>query len=233
MWHWFKQDEYQKLESLHSQTVTEPLLQPFFSMPLPERDEDIRCRDTLVLDFETSGFDSQTDQVLSMGWVTITHGQIQLKTARHILIANHHKVNPEAAKVHHLLPEKLNKQGVSLVEAFSELLLSMQGKVLVAHGCVIEKSFIQAYLQRHYGIEQLPILWIDTLKIEQKRQALRKDRPDFRLAAVRKRYGLPEYMAHHALVDAVATAELYLAQLHGLFAQEKATVHSLLTFSQR
>lgn len=232
MWHWFKPDEYRQLEMLRSQTVTDPLLTPFFDLPLPERDQDIRLCDTLVLDFETSGFDSQVDQVLSMGWVAIRHGQVQLKTAQHLLIANHHKVNPEAAKVHHLLPERLSQQGVDMALAFSELLLAMQGKVVVAHGCVIEKSFIQHYLLRHYGIERLPILWVDTLKIEQKRQALRKDRPDFRLAAVRKRYGLPEYMAHHALVDAVGTAELYLAQLHGLFAQEKAPVEAVLKYSQ-
>ena len=41
---------------------------------------------------------------------------------------------------------------------------------------------------------------------------------DFRLASIRKRHGLPEYPAHGALIDAVATGELYLALLKKRFA---------------
>ncbi|QIK74585.1 hypothetical protein [Nocardioides piscis] len=34
-----------------------------------------------------------------------------------------------------------------------------------------------------------------------------------RLDAARKRFGLPRYSAHHALTDAIAAAELLLAQV--------------------
>ena len=35
----------------------------------------------------------------------------------------------------------------------------------------------------------------------------------YRLGAARQRYGLPEYRAHDALTDALAAAELFLAQI--------------------
>ncbi len=56
---------------------------------------------------------------------------------------------------------------------------------------------------------------VDTLLLE---EAIlrRKDAPimpgDLRLQACRERYNLPNYPAHNALVDALATAELLQAQ---------------------
>ena len=44
--------------------------------------------------------------------------------------------------------------------------------------------------------------------------------------------GLPDYPAHHALMDAIATAELYLAQLHGLFGSSPAQLEVLMKASQ-
>jgi DNA polymerase-3 subunit epsilon len=36
------------------------------------------------------------------------------------------------------------------------------------------------------------------------------DRPALNLTVARRKYGLPDYQAHDALTDAVATAELFL-----------------------
>jgi DNA polymerase-3 subunit epsilon len=57
---------------------------------------------------------------------------------------------------------------------------------------------------------------VDTLELEH-RLVMTAWQPDppvgaLRLWAARERYGLPRTGPHHALVDAVACAELYLAQ---------------------
>lgn len=64
---------------------------------------------------------------------------------------------------------------------------------------------------------------VDTLEIEHKIQIeeacrfinlLKGAKPkSVRLGATRQRYDLPAYSAHHALTDAIATAELLQAQI--------------------
>lgn len=76
-------------------------------------------------------------------------------------------------------------------------------------------GFIREGLRRVYGAE-LPLLAIDTLQLERSRllrgQEVIKE-GSLRLGASRGRYGLPVYHAHNALTDALACAELFLAQI--------------------
>jgi DNA polymerase-3 subunit epsilon len=51
-------------------------------------------------------------------------------------------------------------------------------------------------------------------------QLLGKKPASIRLADSRARYGLPYYPPHHALTDAIGTAELFLAQLQHHFSPE-------------
>ena len=56
--------------------------------------------------------------------------------------------------------------------------------------------------------------WLCTLRLEQQRLARREQplqRGELTLATCRRRYQLPDYPAHNALWDALATAELLLA----------------------
>ena len=50
-----------------------------------------------------------------------------------------------------------------------------------------------------------------------------------RLWGARERYGLPEYRAHDPLVDALACAELYLAQVSELRDRGARTLRDLRT----
>lgn len=206
-------------------------LSALIDMPLPSASSDLKSLDTLVLDFETSGLDPEQDKVLSMGWVEIRQSQIRLSSARHILVNQPVLNGYESARIHHLRPETLRNCGVSEHHAFSQLFDVMKGKVIVAHGSVIEKRFLARYLTLHYGQINLPLVWLDTLKIEQYREQLRQVRRDWRLSSVRAAHGLPDYQAHNALNDAIATAELYLAQVHRLFDHQRAPLHVLARIS--
>ncbi|WP_418135139.1 hypothetical protein [Psychromonas sp. GE-S-Ul-11] len=55
---------------------------------------------------------------------------------------------------------------------------------------------------------------------------------DNRLTAVRKRYQLPQYNAHNALVDSLATAELLLAQIARIYRHKPVTLETLYKISQ-
>ncbi|MDO6544567.1 exonuclease domain-containing protein [Photobacterium sanguinicancri] len=233
---WFKSTPLKQLEAqrdrIATQVYPEPL-QSLVSTPLADTLTDARLLDVIVLDFETNGLNPQVHNVLSMGWVEITNGIINLGSARHYLIRSETAITGDSAMIHHLLPEQLNKAGLDEHRAFSHLLAAMAGKVVIAHGCVVEKGFLEHYVHQHYHISSLPIVWLDTLKIEQYRGQIRSTKPDWRLASIRKAYRLPDYPAHHALMDAIATAELYLAQLHGLFGSSPAKLEVLMKASQR
>jgi DNA polymerase-3 subunit epsilon len=83
------------------------------------------------------------------------------------------------------------------------------------HYAKIERDFLEAATKRVYG-KSLPFLMVDTMQIE-RRKLERTHQPiqsnQLRLANLREQYDLPRYGAHNALEDAVATAELFMAQL--------------------
>jgi DNA polymerase-3 subunit epsilon len=51
------------------------------------------------------------------------------------------------------------------------------------------------------------------------------DVPTLNLARARRKYGLPEYQAHDALTDAVATAELFLVLRKAVAARTLRDLH--------
>lgn len=223
---WFKHHPLVRLEQqrtgMSARASLPSQLLPLLELRFPTVEGDARSVDALVVDFETSGFDPEGDQILSMGWVEIQQGVIRLNSAHHYLISQEADVPSDTVKVHHLLPEVLQSQGLRFDEVFKRLFHAMEGKLLVAHGACIERDFTRQYIKRYFGLDDFPLLWLDTLKIEQYRQQMQTGKKDWRLASVRQNYHLPAYPAHHALMDAVATAELYLAQLNSLFAKNAA-----------
>ena len=180
--------------------------------PSPALSDLARETDFIILDLETTGLNSQKDLILSIGWVELTQGRIDLNSAQHMYINTDSQIKPETAIINHITPQMLS-EGVPISEAMVAFFKAAQGKMIVAHACVVEDNFIGQYLLKSHGLEKLPLLWLDTLCIEKKMaKAISTEDIDLTLASTRKRYGLPEYNSHNALADAVSTAELLLAQ---------------------
>ncbi|PFG56283.1 DNA polymerase-3 subunit epsilon [Vibrio sp. ES.051] len=219
--------ERNNLETAHLPASLNALLRT----PLPSAVADIKSLNTLVLDFETTGFDAEQDKVLSMGWVEVRQNQIHLGSARHVIINQPVAATADSVKIHHLRPETLDTFGIDEHAAFFQLFDAMVGKILIAHGSVMEKRFLESYVRAQFEQPTLPLIWLDTLKIEQYREKLRPVRSDWRLSSIREGHELPEYQAHNALSDAVATAELYLAQVDRLFGLDYAPLHVIADIS--
>lgn len=200
--------------------------------PCPALNELASDLDYLVLDFETTGLDSDVDLILSMGWVEMKKGKVDLATANHVFINTESQIRPETAVINHITPQMLS-DGVAIHDAMTAFFDTAKGKILVAHGCMIETNFIIQYLKAHYGLHQLPLLWLDTLCIEKHLgEAINQEALDVTLSATRTRYGLPEYNGHNALIDAVATAELLLAQQKRLVNKNNVSFSQLFKLSQ-
>lgn len=170
----------------------------------------------LAVDVETTGFDPARDQLLSIGFVPVDGHTIRLEGARRIHVRPQAGAEVGVSATIHGLTDDLVAAGVSAREAVDALATALTGRVLLAHHAKIEVGFLGAACRTAYGLE-LPLRTVDTMELA--RRALpggwqREPQPgELRLWTVRERFGLPTYAAHDALQDALACAELYLAQL--------------------
>ncbi len=201
-------------------------LKDFFVVPPGRLSTPLSRARLLAVDIETTGLDPRRDLVLAMGWVPIDGLSVRLGGAHGCIVRPPRHPRPVrgqavagpgsvgASAAVHGLTDDVVAEGIPLAQALDELLVALTGRVLVAHFASIERDFLGAACRAIHGVD-LPLTMIDTLEL----QRLLVGGPDgavrpgaLRLAAAREHYGLPRYRAHDALTDALACAELYLAQ---------------------
>lgn len=169
----------------------------------------------LAVDLETSGLDPKRDQILSIGAVAVDALAVRLDSAWHALVQAGALSADIGAQYHGLGHDDLER-GVPLAAVLADFESRAAGRVLIAHGAGIERAFLSAAFAGLDRPGYRPQI-VDTLLLEQRRRA-GLGTGQYRLAAARARYNLPRYPAHHALSDALACAELFLAQTaHGGF----------------
>jgi len=194
--------------------VPEGALKDYLSVPFPDPKTPLDRLPILSMDFETTGLDVKTDQILSIGHILIKEYEIQLSSAYHQVINTKGSLKEEGVIIHHITDD-IKSQGENAEKVIEQLLQVMAGKVLLVHFAHIEKNFLQHACKKLYGITPIfPI--IDTLVIARKRLDQRTalySPNDLRLFNLRESYNLPRYKAHNALSDALATAELFLAEI--------------------
>jgi DNA polymerase-3 subunit epsilon len=188
------------------------ILHDYLSTPLSAKTSQCEQVTIVSLDLETTGLDPIKDKILSFGLVELEHMTIKLETSRHQLITTNEEIPEESAVIHQITDDQA-ATGVSINDALQELLQRLAGKVMLVHYSAIEQRFINAACERLFGAPfVIPI--IDTLVLAQRifeRRNHTIQPGDLRLFNLRPRYNLPNYKAHNALSDAVATAELFLA----------------------
>jgi DNA polymerase III subunit epsilon len=169
----------------------------------------------LAVDLETTGLDPRRDHVLAIGWVPVTARQVVLAGAREVVVRPPPGVDVgESASVHRLTDDAVAAAS-TLVGVLPDLLAALHGRVLLAHHAPIELGFLPRAAQEAYGT-RLPLTAVDTLTVQHQLVLGQHGeiRPgSLRLDGARRHFGLPRYLAHLALTDAVATGELLLAQV--------------------
>lgn len=172
----------------------------------------------VALDLESTGLNPGLDEIVSVGLIPFSVAGIALKNAEYWLLKPQQELD---ATVIHGITHSDVRRAPDLEKIFADLLEALAGKVVVVHYLKIERNFLFNAFMNRLG-EGLLFPVIDTMAIESKvqRKNMRlRDKligrpiPSVRLADSRSRYGLPLYQSHHALIDALATAELFLAQL--------------------
>jgi DNA polymerase-3 subunit epsilon len=190
------------------------VLRDFYEVPFPAPGSDCRKLSYVALDLETTGLDPDKDAILSLGWVIIEGMQVDLASAQHRLVRPFLAIPEQSAVIHHITDDQA-ATGESLRDVLAELLQQLEGKVLIAHHAKVEVGFLRRACEHYFG-EGFLMRVVDTQEVA-RRSLQRRDQliraSDMRLSELRERYGLPRYRLHNALSDALAAAELFLAQL--------------------
>lgn len=188
-------------------------LREFMMTPPPAPSTPLSELPLLAVDVETTGLDARTDSLLSIGWVSVDGAAITLAGAGHRTLRSAAEVG-ESATFHGITDDAL-AEGVPPQQALEELLTALRGRVLLAHHAAIETGFLTAACARVWGVGP-QFTTVDTMVLQHRLLSKGFDdepsRGALRLWAARDQFGLPRYSAHEALTDALACAELYLAQ---------------------
>lgn len=194
----------------------------------PSTGSDWRQASFLVCDAEMSSLEVNEGELLSIGWVAIENGSVVLDSAAHHLVRAQGGVG-QSATIHQLRDCELEQaeEGGQVLQRF---LQAAAGRVLVFHNAALDMAFLDRLARREYGAPLLlPVA--DTLLLE-KGLRQRRGQPikpgDLRLDGCRRRYNLPPYPVHNALLDALATAELLLAHARCRSGAGKLALASLL-----
>lgn len=204
-------------------------LRDYLSEPAPGEETPLSAARLLAVDVETTGLDPDSGQLLSIGFVPVDGYQVILAGAGQLLIRQSATVG-ESARFHGLTDDAL-ASGNTLAEALDALFGALTGRVLLAHHAAIETGFLARACEQVYGVVP-PFSVVDTMSIQfgLLSQGFDDEPPQgaLRLWNARGQYGLPRYAAHEALTDALACAELYLAQVAELEATRARTLKAVL-----
>ena len=169
-----------------------------------------------ALDLETSGLRTGQDQILSVGMVPIREGAVRWGERFYSLVAplDPASLSPEGIRAHHILPSEL-VNAPPLGAVLCEVDRRIREGVLLLHHAPLDLGFLrEAY--RRFGMTWPTPKVVDTVDLivrwQHRRQRFEPHAKPFRtgLAAVREEFGLPPFVNHQALNDALATAELFL-----------------------
>lgn len=184
----------------------------FYADPFPDLGAPVASLDYCALDFETTGLDAGEHAVVSFGAVSMQGLRIDLRSTRHATVLTERTLPDSAVAIHGITHDRV-AAGMALREAVEAILAALRGRVLIAHHAAMECSFLDAACRRLFGVPfRCPT--IDTEVLGARWCERRGETPPagaLRLSRLRERFGLPRYKAHDALVDALATAELFAA----------------------
>jgi DNA polymerase III subunit epsilon len=194
-------------------------------------DQPWRSAHYCAVDLETTGLDLRRDMIISFGSVGIDGGRVIAGSSIYRLVRGPAQVSAEAVAIHSLRPADL-ADAPTWEDSVDLLLEALTGRVLVAHAAWVELAF----LRRAFRARQVPPprIVVDTAALARRAGLAAMGAPgEPSLELLARDLGLPAHEPHHALGDALTTAEVFLALSTRLAAEAPQTVGSLVSASRR
>ncbi len=158
-----------------------------------------------VVDLELTGL-GRGGEIISLGVAPVEGGRM---TARRYYrtVRPEQPIDVEAAKVHALTLDEL-AASPPLGEVLDEVREQLRGRVIVAHAAWVERRFLdRAFAPRG---ERLPRHLVDTAALARAVGLAPAGPRAPQLEGLARDLGLPVHTPHHALGDALTTAEVFL-----------------------
>jgi DNA polymerase-3 subunit epsilon len=179
-----------------------------------------------AIDLELTGLDPSNDEIIAIGAVPIEDGRLVLGESRYTLVRTSRRSEHNAVLMHKLRVVDL-ADAPPLEQAFELLLEMLSGRVPVFHTAAVERTFLgplfselRVRLPAAVDTEILGRLFL------QQRDGTAP--PRLSLATLLRVLGQSGEAPHHALADALCTAQAFIALASRLSAGEPQTVGSLL-----
>ncbi|GLR64789.1 3'-5' exonuclease [Marinospirillum insulare] len=198
-----------------------PLLKNYYAAGVISGDTPLSQVPFLSVDIETTGLCPKKNGILSIGALPFNLERIRCKDAKHWFVNPRTQVGDASMVIHGITHSQI-AAAPDLQVHLAEMLELFSGKILLVHCRSIERGFLDAAVRTRLN-EGLEFPVVDTMELEARihrqkpvswlAKLLGRKPPSIRLAACRERYGLPAYQPHDALTDALATAELFQAQI--------------------
>lgn len=221
---------YEELE----RKARDPRLKRFYAAGIASAETPIRDVALLSLDFETTGLDPARHGIVSVGCMPMTLSRINHSVAKFWVTKPRRALLDSSVVIHGITHTQI-ENAPDFNDIVDELLEEMAGRVMVVHYRGIERAFFHEALKNRLG-EGIEFPVIDTMELEarlhryQSRSIWRRFRGfrpvSIRLADSRKRYNLPWYRPHDAVIDALSAAELLQAQIAHHYSPE-TPIHDL------
>lgn len=203
----------------------DPRLKHFFASWKLQPDMPLGETPLVGLDIETTGLDPRRHSIVSIGLVPFTLERIFFSQRRHWLLRPRFELQDVSITLHHITHSDL-AEAPDLREVIGDVLQPLAGRLPVVHYRNVERPFLDSAIRFRFG-EGLLFPVIDTMALEARiyrqsvlarlKRSVGRKPVSIRLQSSRARYGLPAYQPHHAAVDALATAELFQAQVAARF----------------
>lgn len=168
------------------------------------------------LDCETTGLNTRTDEIISVGAVRIRGQRIMSSERLEVLVRPEKGVSAESIRVHRLRQQDV-QTGVPVAEAMQRLLHFIGARPLVGYCLEFDVAMINRALRATLGLtlpqEKIEVsrLYYDH-KFRQLPPYRQHDQADIdlRFATIMRELGLPTRDAHDALNDAVMAALAFI-----------------------
>ena len=177
----------------------------------------------VALDCETTGLNTRTDEIISIGAVRIVGNRIMTSERFEVLVRPERGISPESVRVHRLR-ERDVAQGLPIDVAMKQLMHFIGSRPIVGYFLQFDLTMLNRAIRPilGQGLPQ-PRIEVSSLYYDYKYKQLDRirhldnDDIDLRFATLMTDLDLPQREAHDALNDAViaALAFIKLRQLRG------------------
>jgi len=171
----------------------------------------LREQRIIVFDTETTGLDTQDDDIIQIAAIEIINGKIGQSFE---VFINTDKDLLESEKIHHITKDYLDEHAISKTEALSKFINFIDSDTLIAHNLQYDYEILNNNLQKE-GLSKLSetIKLYDSIDLSKR---LYPKLPSYKLEYLLEELGIEGINSHNALDDVKATVNLILTFEHNI-----------------